>query len=88
MIEWLRLCADKAGGISLIPGQRTRSHMWPKDNITTIKKKKKRGIESRLMVSLEVKSSGKRAHNSQRLPTSRYKMKEFWGLSGQRGDYN
>jgi len=40
------------------------------------------------MVSLEVKSSGKRAHNSQRLPTSRYKMKEFWGLSGQRGDYN
>ena len=87
MIEWLRLCADKAGGMSLIPGQRTRSHMWPKDNITTIKKKK-RGIESRLMVSLEVRSSGKGGHNSQRLPTSRYKMNKFWGSSGQCGDYN
>ena len=27
VVQWLRLCAPNAGGLGLIPGQRTRSHM-------------------------------------------------------------
>ena len=27
MAEWLRLCASSAGGMGLIPGQGTRSHL-------------------------------------------------------------
>ena len=27
MVQWLRLHAPNAGGLDLIPGQRTRSHM-------------------------------------------------------------
>ena len=27
VVQWLRLCTPNAGGLGLIPGQRTRSHM-------------------------------------------------------------
>ena len=27
VVQWLRLCTPNAGGMGLIPGQRTRSHM-------------------------------------------------------------
>ena len=28
VVQWLRLCVFNAGGLSSIPGQGTRSHMW------------------------------------------------------------
>ena len=27
VVQWLRLCAPTAGGLGLVPGQRTRPHM-------------------------------------------------------------
>ena len=27
VVQWLRLCTPNAGGLGLIPGQRTRSHI-------------------------------------------------------------
>ena len=41
VVQWLRLSATNAGGLGLIPGQETRSHM-PKLRPGTAKLKKKK----------------------------------------------
>ena len=41
VVQWLRLSTPNAGGLGLIPGQGTRSHMLQLRASTTKKKKKK-----------------------------------------------
>ena len=59
VVQWLRLCAPTAGGLSSIPGWGTRSHMpqlrvlIPQLRPSAAKLKKKKGLQNQALRELK-----------------------------------